>query len=386
MALEYYKPTNDIDPIIAPLVTKFKESRPEFADKNLLPLAYNTPENPLFKVTDAEILLRKKNIRQIINEDQKNLEDERMYLIDRDFVYGMAKNAKGSKRRTLFFTRRGFQIYLMSSKGDISNLFRNFLMVVLDELREKGFVSRDNAIKITEEKYKEDIQKISHRLDHVNLVLEQEQLMRIETEKHLEETEIDRDTLIIISEHHKKKVQLAHEYQENMTEDFPNSKEDELNILKKLHLKPVRVYLVPFEKVQTAIKKPKSRKQKKKHELSAYFSAAKIKELGLESSDDEDEKPADFIIEYDYTMYGILYKPHPDDVMYFTLSPSKKLATRLGIYVHDLRISGKPHYDALIHYLRENCSTPLTGAFLTTLREMEDKLREIFIKQNRNLC
>jgi len=388
MSLPFYAPTNGVDPIISPMIVKFQEASPEFANKAIMPATYNTPRNPLFKVTDISILLGKKNVRQVLLEDQKKPVDDRFYTLDKDFTYGMARNKNGAKRRALFFTRRGFHIYLMTSRGDISNLFRNFLIVVLEELHEKGMVTHSNAVKITTEKYQDEIQKIENRLSNINLVLEREQNLRIEAEQCLQETEIDRDTLKIISEHHKRKVEIAIEYQENMTEDFPNAKEDELTILKEKYMKVVKLYVVPFEKVQRAVKKPRrSRKKKARGKIYEYLTVAQVKELGFEESDseEEDEKDTPFVIEYDYSLFGKLHKPHPDDSMYYTLSPSKNISKRLGVYVDRVFISDKNHYDNLIKYLNTNCGTPLNGAFLTSINEIKDKLREIFISTNKVL-
>ena len=82
-------------------------------------------------------------------------------------------------------------------------------------------------------------------------------------------------------------------------------------------------------------------------------------------------------------MFGTLHKPHNDDQYYYTVSMSKNLSTRLGIYVGDLYITGKEHFDDIISYLNENCGTPLRGAYTTSIAELEDKVREIFIIQNR---
>lgn len=383
--LIFYQPTKEVDSIIAPMIEKFKESAPEYINRDIMPPTYGTPANPLFRMSDISILLGKKNIKKVLADDQKKPEEERFYKLGKDFVYGLALAKNKSKRKALFFTRRGFHVYLMTSRGDISNLFRNFLIVVLEELHEKGMVTRNEAIRITNEKHKEEIARIENRLSHTNLLLEKEQLCRLETERFLRETEIDRDTLKIISEHHKRKVEIAKEYQKNMTEDFPNDKEDELRILKRKFLKPVHIYLVPFEKVQKAIKKPKNKKnsKKKKGKIYEYLTVVQIKELGLEESSDEEEESKDtFVVEYDYSLYGALHKPHPDDSMYYTISQSKNLSSRLGIHVGDFYIAGKEHYNQIIKYLMDTCSTPLKGVFLVSIGEIEEKTREIFIQQN----
>lgn len=387
--LQLYEPIKDVDPIISPIVAKFRESNPEFKETKKLRI-YNTTENPLFKLHDVEILLGKKNIGKVIRDDQKKPKDEQMYIEGKDYTYGNILSENGYKRKSMFFTRRGFQIYLMTSRGDISNLFRNFLLVVLEELSMNGHVTLQKALKKTEEKYKAEIAKISGRLSHLNIVLEKEQLLRQETEEHLAEVEIVRDDLKIVSEYQKRQLLQAKEYQENMEEDFPNSKEDELRLLKRRYMRPLRVYLVPYEKVQRAMKRPRKKKIKKpKNRIYEYLSKAKVKELGLDdsSSDEEDQLvPMDsFVMEYDYKLYGVLHPPHKDDTYYYTISPSKKLAKSLGIYVGDIYITDADHYDGLKNYLIENCSTPLKGAFITTLGEMEEKLREIFIIQNRSL-
>lgn len=386
MSLIFYEPTKEVDEIISPMIEKFKHSAPEYADKAVMPATYNTPTNPLFKVTDIAILLGKTNLKKVLLEDQKKPKDERFYSEGKDFVHGLARNARGSKRKALFFTRRGFYIYLMTSRGDISNLFRNFLIVVLEELHEKGMVKQEDAIRITTEKYQDEIKRIENRLSKVNLVLEKEQLLRIETEKHLEETEIDRDTLKIISEYHKKKVQEAREYQENMIDDFPTDKEDELRIMKMKYMKPVKIYLIPFEKVQRAIKKPKKRKKNPKGKIYEYLTVAQVKELGLEESDsDSDLEEKSFVIEYDYSLFGAINPPHKSDDYYYTISQSKKLSNRLGIHVGDVYVTGKDHFEVIVKYLQEHCSTPLRGAFLTSIGEIEEKAREIFISQNKNM-
>lgn len=386
MSLLYYQPTNDADSIINPLIAKFMESssNKELCNFNLIP--YNSVANPLFKVSDAEILLQKTNIRQTIDRDQKKPIEEQAFTLGIHFVYGLSLSNNNSKRKTLFFTIDGFETYLMMSYGTVSNLYRKFVLVVMRELRNTGMTTLENAIKKTEQMYQKEIQDVNQMLTHTNKILELEQTKRASIENFLIETEIDRDSIKIISEHHRKKVQKAIEYQNNLSDDFPNSKEDELNILKKKYLISLKIYIVPFEKVQNACKKPAISKNPKKHKskIYEYLSAAKVKELGLdESSEDERETENSFVLEYDYNMFGVLHKPHSDDQYYYTVSMSKNLSTRLGIYVGDLYITGKEHFDELISYLTENCGTPLKGAYTTCISELEDKVREIFITQNR---
>jgi hypothetical protein len=389
MSLIYYHPTNEADSIIAPLMAKFMEnySSPDKTNLNLTP--YNSGENPLFKVSDAEILLQKTNIRQILDKDQKKPIDERAFTLGEHFVYGLALSTNNSKRKTLFFTIDGFETYLMMSYGNVSNLYRKFVLVVMRELRLNGAVTLENAIKQTEQRYQKEIRVVNQMLTHTTHILALEQSKRLEVENFLIETEIDRDSLKIISEHHRRKVQKAIEYQNNLSDDFPNSKEDELNILQKKFLKPLKIYIVPFEKVQKALKKPllfNNKSKKAKNKIYEYLPAAKVKELGLDDSSDDERDTADsFILEYDYSMFGTMHKPHPDDQYYYTISMSKNLSTRLGIYVGDLYITGKEHFDELISYLRENCETPLRGSFTISITELEDKVREIFIKQNRRV-
>jgi hypothetical protein len=386
MSLVYYQPTNEADAVIAPLIAKFMENSSSLENCifNLMP--YNSGKNPLFKVSDAEILLQKTNIRQTIDRDQKKPVDERAFTLGEHFVYGLALSTNNAKRKTLFFTVDGFETYLMMSYGSVSNLYRKFVLVIMRELRQNGVVTLENAIKKTEQKYEKEIYDVKDMLTHTTKVLALEQSKRVEVENFLIETEIDRDSLKIISEHHRKKVQNAIEYQKNLSEDFPNNKEDELKILKQKYLNTLKIYIVPFEKVQKAIKKPRkfvNKLTKPKNKIYKYLSAAKVKELGLdESSDEEKDVENVFVLEYDYSMFGTLHKPHSDDQYYYTISMSKNLSTRLGIYVGDLYITGKEHFDELISYLIENCETPLKGAFTTSISELEDKVREIFITQN----
>jgi hypothetical protein len=389
MSLIYYQPTNEADSIIAPLIANFMKNSSSPDKTNFILTPYNSGENPLFKVSDAEILLQKTNIRQILDKDQKKPVDERAFTLGEHFVYGLALSTNNSKRKTLFFTIDGFETYLMMSYGNVSNLYRKFVLVVMRELRLNGMVTLENAIKQTAQRYQKEIQDVNQMLTHTNQVLALEQSKRVEVENFLIETEIDRDSLKIISEHHRIKVQKAIEYQNNLSDDFPNSKEDELNILQRKFLKPLKIYIVPFEKVQKALKKPwlfNNKLKKPKNKIYEYLSAAKVKELGLDDSSDDERDPTDsFVLEYDYSMFGTLHKPHPDDQYYYTISMSKNLSTRLGIYVGDLYITGKEHFDELISYLRENCETPLRGSFTISITELEDKVREIFIKQNRRV-
>jgi prophage antirepressor-like protein len=380
--LIFYQPTQEVDNIITPMIEKFRDSSPEFSLTSLK--AYNTSQEPLFKFSDVSVLLGKKNIRQIINEDSKKSPNDRIYTIGKDFVYGLAKSKNGAKRRALFFTRRGFQIYLMTSRGDISNLFRNFLLVILEELHEKGIVSKNDAIRITEQRYQQEIQQIKSRLGRLNIVLEAEQKLRQEVEMCLTDTEIDRDTLKIIAAHQKKKIQTTQRYVVNMEEDFPHSKESELRILKQKYAKPVKIYLVPYEKIARSVKRKKRKKEKKKSKIYEYLSVKKIKELGLEdSSSDEEESFENYVMEYDYSLFGHNCKPHESDSMYYTLSPTKRLSKSLGIYVDDAYITGKNQYNLFVNYAKKTCSTSVVGVFLISLGEIHEKFREIFIQENK---
>jgi hypothetical protein len=385
MSLVYYQPTSEADAVINPLIAKFMENSPGVDQLNFNLTPYNSGKNPIFKVSDAESLLQKTNIRQTIDRDQKKSIDERAFTLGEHFVYGLALSSNNSKRKTLFFTVDGFETYLMMSYGKVSNLYRKFVLVVMRELRQTGMVTLENAIKKTEKLYKKEIQEVNKMLTHTNKVLAIEQSKRFEAETFLIETEIDRDSLKIISEHHRRKVHKAMEYQDNLTEDFPSNKEDELNILKKKYLKPLKIYIIPFEKVQKEIKNTRSYKKSKKpkNKIYKYLSAAKVKELGLDDSSDDEKNSVDsFVLEYDYSMFGTLHKPHPDDQYYYTISMSKNLSNRIGIYVGDLYITGKEHFDELVSYLKENCETPLRGTFTISITELEDKVREIFIIQN----
>jgi hypothetical protein len=392
---QFYPAIENVDPIISPIVDRFKTANPGFTyDKKFI--IYNTNEHPLFKISSIEILMGKTDIIRVIRDDQKKSIDERMYTPGDDFVYGTAL-VPGSnyKRRAMFFTRSGFQIYLMTSRGDVSNLFRKFLLVVLDELHTKGFVAREDAIRITEEKYKEEIQAITNRLEQTSKVLENEQLKRQEVEAHLVEAEITANQLTIIAGHQEKQLHSAREYTRNMEEDFPSSKEDELRILKMKYLRVIRVYLVPYEKLKKPAEKKQVKKRKPKNKIYEYLSAAKVEEFGLDdtSSDDElndhcelnmvESKRHGPVLSYTYDMFSTSNPPDFNDAYYYTISATKKLSVRLGIHIGNLYVSSQEHYDGLKTYLMENCPTPIRGVFITSFHEMEDKLRELFIQSNR---
>lgn len=407
--LTIYSPIGNVDPIITPILTKFRDAHPEFeCDKKFE--IYNSESNPLFKVSSVETLMGKMNIRQVILDDQKHPFDQRLYTPTEHFVYGMSYTKEGSnfKSKSMFFTRRGFQIYLMTSRGDISNLFRNFLLVVLDELHTKGVVTRNDALRITEEKYKKEIQMITNRLEHANKLVEKEQLKRIEVEETLTETEIINNSLSMMAAHQKNQLKQAHEYSANMNEDFPENQAEELRILKQKYLRTVRVYLVPFEKVKKASngkkvdKKVEKKKNKPENKIYQHMSRERVAELGLddsssdesESDDDDDDtasthytgvKTKDYVCEYDYSEFGIISPPDADTIYYYTISPTKKLSTKLGIHIGDLYVSDSVHYNMLKAYLIENCTTSIKGVFLVSFAEMESKLREMFVQINQTV-
>lgn len=404
--LEFYPLIENVDPIISPILARFTSDNPNFTCEKSLEI-YNNSDNPLFKISSIEILMGKTDILRVIRSDQKLPANDRMYTQGEDFVYGMSYSHEGSnyKRKGMFFTRRGFQIYLMTSRGDISNLFRKFLLVVLDELHTKGFVKNAEALRITEEKYRAEIKNINERFTYIKESLEHEQIKRKEAEDQLAESGIIADKLMMITGHQKKQIQLAHEYNQNMEADFPASKEVELRILKMKYLRTIRVYLVPYEKIVRAQKEPAAaaKPSKAKNRIYEYMSKEKVEELGLDDSSSDDgasdyeSNPAcgiqpardpsharDYVCEYDYSSFGLSYPPDPNDSYYYAISPTKKLSTSLGIHVADLYVSNSEHYAGLKEYLIENCSTSVRGVFMTTLTELEEKLREVFIQRNRH--
>ena len=397
--LPFYPAIENVDPIISPIVDRFKATNPGFTyDKKFV--IYNTDANPLFKVSAIETLMGKTDILRVIRDDQKKPAEERMYTQGDDFVYGVSATIGSNyKRRGMFFTRSGFQIYLMTSRGDISNLFRKFLLVVLDELHTKGYVARDEAIRMTEEKYREEIQAIEDRLARTSKVLEDEQIRRQTAEEQLVESEIAATQLTIIAGHQKKQLHSAHEYTKNMEEDFPSSKEDELRILKMKYLRVIRVYLVPYEKVKkpskiVALRTPKKKasSQPARKKIYEYLSAEKVEEFGLDDSSDDDIQyiPAESaeghdveVSQYTYDVFSLGTPPESSESHYYTISATKKLSAKLGVHVGDLYISSQDHYDGLKSYLIENCGTCIKGVFAVSFGEMEEKLREVFIQQNR---
>lgn len=390
MEKKSYELVPDADPIISPIVEKFREEEPDFECTDLQ--IYNTQEEPLFKISDVEKLLGKTNIGKVIRDDLKRKDKRRIYREGRDFVkgYPISKETK-RKRITLFFTRRGLQIYLMTSRGDIATLFREFLLVVLDELARNGEVKLRKALAITEEKYKMEIGLITERLEHTTQVLEEEQLKLQETSEKLEIAEIDRDSLEMVNEYQKKKIKESEQYQLNYLEEFSSNKHEELDLMKKKYMRPIHVYLVEPEKVKKAKnRKPKKKKSKKKDKLLKYLTEEQIKELGLEESDEESdmeqikiEQLDNIPLEYNTSIYGSLHCPPMEDTFYFTLSFSAKICTTLGLYIKDFYVSDRKHYDKLIEYLRTSCPTRLKAVFETSLADIDEKLREIFIELNR---
>lgn len=383
--LVFYPAIKNVDPILSPILSKFRQTNPGFTCETPFEI-YNDQKNPLFKISSIEALMGKSDILRVVQNDQKKPPDDRVYTYGEDFVHGIScVQGSNQKRKSMFFTRRGFQMYLMTSRGDISNLFRKFLLVVLDELHSKGTARLDDALRATEEKYVAEIQSISNRLSHANELLEKEQIRRLEVETALSEAEIAADQLTMLNAHQLSQIKRAHEYSINMEEDFPSSKEEELRLLKQKYLKVVRVHVVPYEKIKQPSRDPTPApvNGKPKNRIYEYMTQEKIRELGLDesSSEDEFEVPCG-VREYNYNAFSYHNPPDLDEVCYYSLALTKK-PPNAHTHVGDLYVADQAHYNYLKEYLEKMCSTPIKGVFATTFTEMEEKLREKFIKSAR---
>ena len=365
--LVLYTHFKEADSIIDPLINKFKESNEYnlIDNKQLVLITYNNAENPLFKVNDVCTLLNKKNIRQVIVEDQTKPIHERIYTQDKDFVYGLCNSSDNSVRRTLFFTRRGFYIYLMTSRGDISNIFRNFLLIILEELHEKGLITKENALMLTKERHGEEIAKIEMRLQEINNKLIAER----ESRQHIEEK---LDTISYENLTYKKRIETVYEYHENMLSDFPDTKETELQLLKKLYMKPLYVYINAYSPKIT-----KTPKEKSVSKIHSYLSSEDIKRLNLEESEDDFTPPQlHFVPQIKVENFKLNAPPPLDDEFYYSLSLSKKPTKHL---VHISYVINKEHYENVLQFLNKNCKIE-DDIFLVSLNEIENKIQELLIK------
>lgn len=353
--------------LISSLISQFKKNNPGHANEINSPKTYGSMEKPLFKVKEIEKSLDKKNIGKVIFDDKKKNINERIYKEGRDYIYAFSIAGDGSKRRQLFFTNHGFRRYIMTSRGAISNIIRSFIIDVLDEIEKYDKSILKNVFNKNEEKYRLELSNMRKELSDSIMSLESEKNKRKEAESIISEVKVQRDDYKYLLSRNEKKLKLSYEYNENMINDFPEDKNRELEIMKKKFFKPVQIYLEDPEYIK---RKLKNKNPKLNNDIDS------------DSSDSENEEENfinDMTLEYDYDEYD---KPYDNEIVYISLSYSKKINQK-KIHLKQVLIENKEQYMILIKYLKKNCYDGISDIYTVCVNEIEEKITEIFIRENR---
>ncbi len=371
------------DPIVNEVIRQFQDKYDGFEAVELN--IFGTETSPLFRIKDVEKILRKTGIRQALRSDKKNKRENQIYRFGFDYIKAKAQVVGDIDRSTLFFTRDGLYRYLMTSRGEISNIFREFLLGVIDQLMSKGYATMSQSVENLEYRLKqktkswEEIKRLKDKAEKKNY----------ELIKTVNELEIEIDGNKIWSNSLAKEIsRLSIAVEEGYDDDHQISLENKL--MKEKYMKKLYVFIVDPHKIDSksaAIEKTKAKKKlaklpKKKLGIEDYISTDRLHELLGESSssdettDDEFDMESSNHINYSCEQFKFC-KPIKSEYYYYTVSFA---LLKTHEYVFDLYVTDFAQVKRFKEYMGKKFKTPLPNIFEVSFDEMEIALRKDFIK------
>jgi prophage antirepressor-like protein len=328
---------------------------------------FGDAKNPLFCVKDLEIALGKKSIRHTVRSDAKREAASRMYNIDEDYKRVLV--LYGKPRRMMCFTRRGLYKYIMTSRGVVSNMFRNFLLIVLEKLFENQVVTLEESVAEFRRQIEEERQQVSAAQERLGYTMAQ--YGNAKRAQHQAEMNMFR-LQVQLQQERERVGHLAAALEDDVDEFAPNHRV-ELDAMRRIYMKTAFVCL---EKSDTLQRRQAARMKKKKKEE---------KELGFDLSDPEF---ADIVghmtLEFedldDDELFSI-HNPPPELEHYYYSIRTTKPKTKL--MVAEVFYQNKAHLDELKSYLAQTAATPEKDIYHTSLMDIRSKLSELFMRRNR---
>ncbi len=103
---------------------------------------YGSLSQPLFRVSDLEVLFEKTNIRSLLSREDQNEPHLKRYREGEHFIYGIAEVDSATKIgkicckkvNSCFFTEKGLIAYMSRSRGITSEMFRSYVLIMVREL------------------------------------------------------------------------------------------------------------------------------------------------------------------------------------------------------------------------------------------------------------
>jgi hypothetical protein len=421
-----YDLTNNTDIIITRLtnldvesmeiVSKLEKKALELSDSGYALKVYGTVQKPMFCIRDVEVWMKKSNIRQLLSNDRKSELEYRKYIPLFDYLKAnsLSVGDKNPKKR-LFFTFNGFCKYLMVSEGLLANRFREYIVCVLEQLREKGYAT----LKESTRKWEIQAQKKKELFESIrktNSILEEEfgaMAHQIKFNKS-EMRAVELRNQILESQNQKLIEDSSY-----MEEIAPDIKKQERELLRELFLKPIGVFLVNPRKLAPKSKKPsktkskaskskkpskltKSKTTKTKSKASIVLPESESKTMSLQPIDSDSDSDFDSGVpgtkrlirnesesrlQYDFKSYQKIGKDAviPDRRYYFRVSTVKTLKSTIGMRAGEIRYVNKKHLDNFKKSMSEKYPTHISGTYECTFNEMTEMASSTLIKALKSL-
>lgn len=232
----------DADPIIGEILEKYKSAYGDEFTLSELNI-YGSKDVQLFKISDIEKILDMSNIRKLLISDKKNDIRFRIYTEDEDYIKAKVKNDSGKINVTVFFTKSGLYKYLITSQGLISNIFRNFLIKILDRLVTGGNLTLTHTI----DELKDKLHLIDD-LEDKNIKLEDKDYeVDGATDKIVDDAGADDENIIVIEHLQNEIKRLNGIIQDDSSGDIIFKNEN--TFLKKRYMRKLYIYLIDAELV-----------------------------------------------------------------------------------------------------------------------------------------
>jgi hypothetical protein len=384
---ETYAVVSDSDKFIKTIIENFLQSdmcNEEHKGMNTDLKVYNSYEHPIFHAYNIAEFLKKgsKTINKVFERDLESEKSQRVFKPYIDYVYGYVEGNRSNKTQ-LFLTKSGLNKYLLISRGEISNIYRDFADVMFQELERKGKVELQELLeKMRTHKEEQDKEVAYWKQRSVDM-------------------ENKNETMNWEAEYYQKQIKDLQDDIEDNNDFNPkrlNSRYDK--ILIENYAKKIIVCLVPYK---TTVQKKKVNKRAlppKKLDLPANeglpgsisFTPKYLKDTydyDVYSSDSEldseDERPYNFD---DYYVHGRkLDEKTPYYFVFKETADAKECSDELSakfMIVKTIYLANTKHWNLVKEELKDSYFVK-KGTYNISLNRLEDLMTEILVREKDNI-
>jgi hypothetical protein len=264
-------------------------------------------------------------------------------------------------------TKLGLMRAMYMSDSKLAEVFRDFIMEVLEELHINHAEAWEASATATQKKLNNIEKQLADEHERAGALERTNFEQSHEIKKHAEVEDIFEN------------AELQGENEQKM-----------YHLMQKKFLKPVCIYVVDTSYVQSKKKRPKYKNSRSIHKTPIKKGQSNFEHFGLSESDEDnsaDDKSDDDELDYDYhrcNRYNL--EANPNEEYYFFISPwvSKTInqaQVKRGVfkYAFDVHIENKEHYAYMVELLTDYDTKIIAGVFKTTYSNIIESAQSSFI-------